>query len=166
MRCFISFFCLFIFSASFAQNKLHGIVTDPDHTGIPAASIYIPDLKRGTVTDLAGNYVFDNLPKGKILVEFKCLGFSSLITTIQVDGDVEFNVEMNNTITELSEVIVTGISHSTELKNNPIPIATVNNRALTENSSTNLIDNISKKWCEPDYYGCSNFQTCYSWSWL
>ena len=145
MRCSISFFCLFIFSASFAQNKLHGIVTDPDHAGIPAASIYIPDLKRGTVTDLSGNYVFDNLPKGKILVEFKCLGFSSLITTIQVDGDVEFSVEMNNTITELSEVIVTGISHSTELKNNPIPIATVNSKALTENSSTNLIDNISKK---------------------
>ncbi|HEY8936223.1 MAG TPA: carboxypeptidase-like regulatory domain-containing protein, partial [Cyclobacteriaceae bacterium] len=139
MRSLIFSFCFLILSIStLAQNKLHGTVTDPDHAGVPAASIYIPDLKRGTVTDLNGNYIFDNLPKGKILVEFKCLGFSSVITTIQIDGDVEFSIEMNNTITELSEVIVTGISHSTELKNNPIPIATVNSKALTENSSTNL----------------------------
>ena len=129
-----------------AQNSLTGTVTDlTDHRPIVGATVYIPDLKKGTATNEDGVYVIANLPKGKFLIEVKFIGYSSFIQAVQLTGLTKLDVSMNSAVTELNEVVVTGISHSSELKNNPLPIATLNNNSLTENTSTNLIDNVSKK---------------------
>ncbi len=129
-----------------SQHTLSGLVTDAaSHSPIPGAAIYIPDVKKGTATDAEGRYLIDNLPRGAFLVEITFVGYSSLIQRVQISGPTVFNAELHDAVVELNEVVVTGMSHSSELRNNPLPIATVNNRELTENTSTNIIDNISKK---------------------
>src|SRR5258706_1623169 len=134
------------FCSAVAQNSLTGKATDfNDHGPIVGATVYIPDLKKGTSTNTDGSYTVDRLPKGRFLVEIKFIGYSSVIQSVQLNGAVQLDVALNSAVTELNEVVVTGISHSSELKNNPLPIATFNNKSLTENTSTNLIDNISKK---------------------
>ena len=74
MQRFFFIFSFFVISISsaFAQNSIHGIITDGSLSGIASVSVYIPDLKRGTVTDSTGHYRLEGLPKGKILIEFKC----------------------------------------------------------------------------------------------
>jgi iron complex outermembrane recepter protein len=146
----IKFFTTLFLSALplllFAQNSLRGNITDAtDHSLIIGATVYIPDLKKGAVTNIDGSYVIENLPKGKFLMEVKFVGYASVVQTALIDGPTEINIALNSTITELNEVVVTGISHSSELRNNPIPITTINNAQLTENTSTNLIDNIAQK---------------------
>jgi len=136
----------FLFCPAIAQNSLTGKVTDfHDHTPIIGATVYIPDLKKGTSTDVDGAYKIDRLPRGRFLVEIKFIGYSTVIQSVQMNGTTQLDVVLNSAVTELNEVVVTGISHSSELKNNPLPIATLNTKSLTENTSTNLIDNISKK---------------------
>ena len=44
---------------------------------------------------------------------------------------------------ELNEVVVTGVTGSTKLKNSPAPISVINNKTLRSTASTNLIDAIS-----------------------
>jgi iron complex outermembrane recepter protein len=140
---------LLLFSIPFllsGQNSLHGNISDAtDHSMVIGATVYIPDLKKGTVTNIDGAYTIDNLPRGKFLIEVKYIGYASVVQTVLIDGLTEFNLELSSTITELNEVVVTGISHSSELRNNPIPITTIDNTRLTENTSTNLIDNIAQK---------------------
>jgi iron complex outermembrane receptor protein len=139
---FASFWCC----AAVAQNSLTGKVTDfHDHTPVVGATVYIPDLKKGTSTNADGGYTIDHLPKGRFLVEFKFIGYATLIQAVQLNGAVQLDIALNSAVTELNEVVVTGISHSSELKNNPLPISTLNTKSLTENTATNLIDNISKK---------------------
>jgi iron complex outermembrane receptor protein len=129
-----------------AQNSLTGVITDAvDHSLVSGATVYIPDLKKGTLSNAEGVYKIDDLPKGKFLIEVKFIGYSSFIKTIDVNGVTEFNIELNSTVTELNEVVVTGISHSSELRSNPIPITTISNTQLVQNTSTNLIDNIAQK---------------------
>jgi len=126
------------FGFTMAQNSIGGKVTDAgDNTAVVGATIYIPDLKRGAVTDVNGHYLISDLPKGNFLFECTYVGYSALVKSIQIT--------LSGVVTELNEVVVTGMSHSSELKSNPIPVATIDNRALIENISTNLIDNISKK---------------------
>ncbi len=133
-------------SLALAQHSLKGkIMEQTGNAPISGASIYIPDTKRGGTTNSEGLYVIDNLPKGNFLVEIKSLGYSTVVQAVQIAGATELNVSLNSTITELNEVVVTGISHSSELKRNPIPITTLNNKLLTENTATNLIDNIAQK---------------------
>ena len=130
----------------FSQNSLTGKVTYlADQSPAIGAIVYIPDLKRGTSTDQDGIYAIDNLPKGRFLVEIKFVGYSNFIQAVQFGGTTQLNVALDRAITELNEVVITGVSHSSELRNNPLPIATLNQNNLTENNATNLIDNISKK---------------------
>ncbi|MCI0750824.1 MAG: carboxypeptidase-like regulatory domain-containing protein, partial [Flammeovirgaceae bacterium] len=137
---------LLFVSAAAAQNTITGKVTDADdQKPLPGAYVFIPDLKKMSVTDLEGNYQIQDLPKGKFLVEFKFIGYNTIIETITVDGFTEANVSLTGSVTELQELVVTGISHSSELHTNPIPVVTIDQQFLTESSSTNLIESISMK---------------------
>ena len=146
MKKILTILCCAVLNISFAQNSLTGRVTAAeDLSEVIGASVYIPDLKRGAVTDKDGIYSITNLPKGNFLIECKFIGYGTLVKSVQVNGAVELNLTLSGLVTELNEVVVTGMSHSSELKSNPIPVATLDNRSLTENMATNLIDNISKK---------------------
>jgi iron complex outermembrane receptor protein len=128
------------------QNTLTGKVVDAENESpLAGVTIYISDLKKGAITNEAGNFMFEGLPKGKFLIESKLIGYTSLVQTVLVDGSQELTIKLSSEVTELHEVVVTGISHSTELRRNPIPLTTINNQFMVENASTNLIDNISKK---------------------
>lgn len=130
----------------FAQNTLTGKVVDAETEGpLPGVTIYISDLKKGAITNEDGNFSFEGLPKGKFLIESKLIGYTSVVQTVLVDGSQELTIKLSSEVTELHEVVVTGISHSTELRRNPIPLTTISNQFMIENTSTNLIDNISKK---------------------
>jgi iron complex outermembrane recepter protein len=146
MKKTLTILCCTVLNVSFAQNSLTGKVTAAeDLSEVIGASVYIPDLKRGAVTDKNGIYSITGLPKGNFLIECKFIGYATLVKSVQLSGAVELNLTLNGLVTELNEVVVTGMSHSSELKSNPIPVATLDNRSLTENMATNLIDNISKK---------------------
>ena len=146
MRLFFLFLLFFFPFITQAQLALTGKVTDAE-TGepLPGVTIYISDFKKGSITNDAGEFTVDGLRKGKFLVEFKLIGYTARVENVQLDGQTELNVALSSMATELHEVVVTGISHTTELRRNPIPLTTLNNQLLTENTSTNLIDNISKK---------------------
>ncbi|MDH4090624.1 MAG: TonB-dependent receptor [Cyclobacteriaceae bacterium] len=132
------------FSAS-AQQALTGTISDADdHTAIPGATVYFPDLKKGTVSQLDGTYYIDQLPMGKFLVEFKFVGYAPEVRTVEIKGVTKFDIELSAKATELNEVVITGISQSTELRSNPIPIVTMSAQSLVSNTASNLIDNISK----------------------
>jgi len=141
----VTFFLLLCRLSLSAQQSLTGKISDADdQSPIPGATIYFPDLKRGVVSDQNGAYYIDHLPMGKFLVEFKFVGYSSEVRTVEIVGVTRFDIALSSKATELNEVVITGISQSSELKSNPIPIVTMSALALTKNTSTNLIDNISK----------------------
>ena len=129
-----------------AQQILQGKISDMvDHQPIAGATVYIPDLKKGAVSDQEGFYQIEHLPRGKFLVQFKFVGYSPEVRSITLDGVTDYNIELSTTATELNEIVVTGISQSTELRTNPVPIVAIDSHSLLENSSSNIIDNISKQ---------------------
>jgi iron complex outermembrane receptor protein len=138
-------FCLLAVSTN-AQQSLSGVISDAaDHTPIVGATIYFPDLKKGVVSDVHGAYHIAKLPLGKFLVEFKFIGYASEVRTIEIVGPTTYDIELGTKATELHEIVITGISQSTELKSNPVPIVTINAQSLRSNTATNIIDNISKQ---------------------
>jgi iron complex outermembrane recepter protein len=129
-----------------AQQILKGKITDNvNHDPVAGATVYIPDLKKGSVSDTAGFYEIEHLPKGKFLVQFKFLGYSPEVRSIELDGETTYDIELSVTATELNEIVVTGISQSSELRTNPVPILAIDAESLLENTSSNIIDNISKQ---------------------
>ncbi len=128
-----------------AQNTLSGKVTDRQtQQAMPYVTISIPDLHEFILSDSSGNYHFEKLPSATYQIQISALGFKAFSKVIAVRGVTLINFELDESATELAEVVVTGSSKAIEIKRSPISIATVNKQYLTTNLSTNIIDAIAK----------------------
>lgn len=128
-----------------AQSSLSGRVTDKtNQQPIPFASISVPDLHMLTTTDSLGNYHFEKIPSATYQIQITAVGFKSFSKLITVNGTSTGNFELDESTTELDEIVVTGSSKAIEIKKTPISIASVTKQYLTTNLSTNIIDAIAK----------------------
>ncbi|MEO7120061.1 MAG: carboxypeptidase-like regulatory domain-containing protein, partial [Ginsengibacter sp.] len=89
---------------------------------LPGASIYIPDLEMGTTTDASGNYVLHNVPAGNYLLQADYVGYKNSVKKVLLNHNVEVDFALEISITEESEIVITGSSKATTIKRNPIPI--------------------------------------------
>ncbi len=124
-----------------AQNSFSGTVKDAQtKEPIIGASIYISDLKKGVSTDTSGYFKVENIKIGNYLLEISSVGYKSVIERVNLIKNTGINYLLNPSTKELTEVVVTGVTRSTELKLSPIIIKAIDKNSLNQNSSTNLID--------------------------
>lgn len=144
-KIFVICFLIFIHLIINAQNKITGKITD-EKTGeaIPGATVYIPELKTGDLADKNGVYEIDNLPRVQVIVQVSFLGYKSIVEKVDLATTSSKNFVMEQAITEMNEVVVTGTSRTTEITRNPVPMITLGRKELQQNLSTNIIDAISK----------------------
>ncbi len=129
-----------------AMASLKGKITDKSNSNaIPFATVYFPDQKIGTTSDINGNYTIDHLPASKILVQVSCLGYRTIVETLDLSQTTTRNFIMEYTATEMNEVVVTGLSKAAEQKRTPTPITIVPSSVLLQESSTNIIDAIARQ---------------------
>jgi iron complex outermembrane recepter protein len=136
---------LLLCNVALSQNKLTGKITD-SKSGEPitGATVYIPELKTGTISDKDGVYALINLPKTRVVVQISFLGYKSVVVSVDLNSINTQDFKMEEAITEINEVVVTGTMRTTEITRSPVPIVTFSSRQLQQNLSTNIIDAISK----------------------
>ena len=138
---FFLFVCVFFAISLQAQSKFSGNIIDQStNEKLLGVSVYANDLKVGAVTDENGHFEIQNLKNGSYLFEISYLGYKTQIQKVDINGYTSINFKLTEAIKELSEIVVTGVTRSTELKINPISIKTVDHAVLSETTSSNLID--------------------------
>ena len=145
-------FQIFLFSSSsvFAQTTirkgvLSGKITDEKGTPLPGASVFIHDVKAGTIADTAGNFSTPRVSDGHYLVEVTYQGYASLIIPVTISGNTHKDFTLNTTAVEQEAVTVTGVSSATRLRNSPQPVEMVKRSDLLRNASTNLMNALARK---------------------
>lgn len=144
-RKFFTFiFYFFIFYNTFSQTSLSGIIRNKEtQEPLPGAIIYFPDLKTGAASSQDGSYKVHNLPAITTLVQIKLIGFKTFVQSIDLSTS-QLNVELEESVIEAEEVVVTGSSHATEMKKNPVPMVSIDQKYLNQNSYGNIIDALAK----------------------
>lgn len=133
-----------VFNSAFSQNVLSGKITDnANHAALNGASVYIPDLKLGAVTDANGKYSIKDVPHGTYLVVASFLGYASQTKEINIKETAIADFVLGQSAVELKGIIVTGVSTATEQQSNPIPANIVTNKEMLQNSSINIINAIA-----------------------
>src|ERR1035437_10392256 len=127
-----------------SNNSLKGTVKDNKGNPLQGAIVELPDLKIGTVADSNGNYAINDLPKGKYMVVASLISYSKTAISIIINGDVRKDFILNESAIESQEVVITGQSKATEINRSPVPVVAINNKYLSENISSNIIDAIAK----------------------
>ena len=146
-------FTIFISSGVFAEPgrsyevkvSISGKITDAaGGEALQGASIYIPDAKTGAISDANGVYTIRNIAPGYYLIEVSSVGYTSITAHIKVEGNMQKDFALSPSVIENEGITVTGVSAATKLKRTPTPVTIVNRSELTQATSTNLIDAISK----------------------
>lgn len=126
------------------RYSLSGTITTVSGLPLPSASVYIADMKKGSIADASGNYKISNIPQGAYLVEIKYIGYKTILQNIYFNEDKVQNFSMEVSVTEENEIVITGSSKATSIKRNPIPIVSINRQLLQQNLNTNIIDAIAR----------------------
>lgn len=88
------------------EHKVSGKVTDESGAPLPGVTVVIEGTTVGVTTDADGNYAL-SCPEGDIILCFTFVGME--MQRIPIIGKSEINVVMKEDVTEMDEVVVTGI---------------------------------------------------------
>ena len=127
-------------------HSIKGKITDLQNGNpLAGASIYIPDFKRGTVSNNDGSFFLTRLAPGRHLVEVSYVGYGTITEYINIAGDVQKDFTLSPAIIENNEVVVTGVTTASQLSRSPIPISIIKREELIGGVSINVIDALSRK---------------------
>ena len=148
--------CAFLLMVHFSNAKalykpgevlgtLTGTVTDKaDGKPIIGATIRIPDTRNGTVTDVNGHYILNNVTRGVYLVQVSYLGYATFTEKVDFSTTTKLDVQLQASSIETGEVVITGVSRATEIKRDPVPIVAVGKAYIDEHSASgNVIAEIA-----------------------
>lgn len=112
---------------------------------LPGATITIEDLKISAVTDLNGKFSFNRIPdKGSFLVQVSYLGYKYLNKTIDFGTTKTMVFELQPSLIEANEVVVTGTVTGADSKKNSTSVGVLSHDEMLDRPSTNIIDAVSK----------------------
>ncbi len=101
-----------------AQNKIAGRITDQDGQPLVGATIFLPEINKGTASDINGHYEIRNLPGGKDKIQISFIGYATKVETVILDKPVtELNIALQPSVMEAEEVVITGGYSSTQDEN-------------------------------------------------
>ncbi|MFT4033067.1 MAG: TonB-dependent receptor [Siphonobacter sp.] len=145
-KCYVLFLCLFISLIANAQTgRIVGTVTS-EAGSVSFANVVIPKLNIGTTSDEFGQFTLINIPLGRYQIQVTSIGHEPFKTDVTVSGtsDNTLTIRLKSTSVALNEVIVTGVSKATAIKENPVPVALISARQIERASESNLIDALVK----------------------
>ena len=140
----IAIFSLLAFPV-LSQHTMSGEITDIE-TGetLIGATIYFPDLYKGTTSNINGGYKIIDLPTGNFNLEFSFIGYKTKVFHIHLEKDTIINISLVADLKEMKEVIVTGLSKSMELKISPVP-AVITTREQLFDRCLDVVDLIERE---------------------
>ncbi|HVI48904.1 MAG TPA: TonB-dependent receptor [Chitinophaga sp.] len=113
---------------------------------IQFANVAVPALKTGAVADQQGNFVISHVRPGNWEIKVSMVGYQpiSLKRTVSAGQTISLDISLEEDLSKLNEVVVTGVSRATAVRKNPIPIAVISKREMNMNVNNNIIDAIVK----------------------
>ncbi len=105
-------------SSLLGQYSISGNISEIASGEAVLATIYISDLERGTITNLDGYYIVENLKEGQYNLVISALGYRVISHEITVgDANVLLDLKMIASAIEMEEVIVSTPFHNLQSDN-------------------------------------------------
>lgn len=128
-------------------QQISGTVSD-QATGqaLRGVTIYVPETKKGAVTDTSGRYQLATLLSGSYLIEVRFLGYKTQTRRIRFSADspTVANFLLSSDVSQLSEVVVTGVTRNSEIRKSPVSIAVISKKEMDLNVNNNIVDAVLK----------------------
>ncbi|MFD2245870.1 SusC/RagA family TonB-linked outer membrane protein [Pontibacter ruber] len=125
--------------ALFGQTTVRGTVTDASSGNtLPGVSVVVVGTTVGTTTDGTGSYTIQ-LPETTGKLQFSFLGYESRTYDVTA-ATTTLNVRLQEKITSLSEVVVTGLATTVKRANAANAVATINSKEISGITTPQTMD--------------------------
>ncbi|MBX2844521.1 MAG: TonB-dependent receptor, partial [Flammeovirgaceae bacterium] len=118
----ISLLCFYLFLgllpiSTTAQNNypLKGKLYDSEENPIIGATVLLPKINKGSISDTSGIFNFRNIPMGEYLVQISNIGFEPFETTIKLPLQETLKIKLEKSIQLLDDITVEGIKNTTTM---------------------------------------------------
>ncbi len=126
-----------------AQNKISGITSDKDHKPLPSVNISIPEIHKETISDAAGNYSLNNLPKGNFTIIFSSIGYATKsVTATLTNKETPLDVVLEDNIIHMDEVIISTVFNKLQSQN-VIKVEHESVKSLQQKGATTLVEGLA-----------------------
>ncbi len=147
-RSLISIVVLAIFTVFKTSAQTSAISGKVISNGKPVAFAFVKlsPLNSSTLTDTTGNFSFKNIPENIYRLSVSCMGYNNAekIITIKNGQATSLNISLSSNAATLNEVIITGVSRATLIKENPVSIVSISATAIEHTNESNIIDALVK----------------------
>jgi len=145
MKKIISIFFVLIFSLNaIAQNQIKGKVTDINKEPLIGASVYLPELNKGTITNSEGEYLILNIPYGTVKIQFSYIGYNTEIKSAEIfQNETKVDALLTNAVIESQEIVVTG-GYVSSQHENAVKIDVLKSRDITLSGTPNFMESLTQ----------------------
>ncbi len=138
------FFVLFLFLKVNAQNHVRGRVTDINNQPLHGATIFLPELNKGTTSNQSGEYVINNIPGSKIKIQFSFVGFNTILKTIKISkGENVIDVALTIAIIETQQVVISG-GYVSSQHENTVKIDVIKSKDIAISGTPNFMESLTR----------------------
>ena len=140
---------IFIFSSytSLAQpTSLSGTVKNEQNEPVPHSLVLLEHTPFGTLTDSLGQYQLSGFQAGTFTLQVSALGYQLLREKINLQEAAHSRRDwvLASGERQMNEIVVTGLSHATLARENPLATISISSRQLARSSENNVIDALVK----------------------
>ncbi len=131
---------------AFAQTGgINGKITSSGNP-VEDATILLIKTKRGTIAKADGSFELKNIAAGVYQLKISAVGYEPIVqsATVFTGKITELNIALKEGIASLNEIVVTGVSKATVIRENPVAIVSVSPKAIEQTTESNIIDVLVK----------------------
>jgi len=142
-------------SSIFAQGTVKGQVHNSKGEALVGVNVYLTGTTLGAATDIQGNYIIQQVPKGKYKLKFSMIGYKNVVLDIEIMNNESLgqNAVLKEDILNFESVVVTGTAGGSGMKKKDasFAITTISPQALEQlapPSTAAALDLVPGVWSE------------------
>ncbi|MCG2430527.1 TonB-dependent receptor [Aequorivita xiaoshiensis] len=134
---------LMLYTAANSQNSLTGTIISKNSNEPLLATVYIPQLEKGTTSDFDGNYIVNNIPDGNYNVVYSALGYATVSKKILFTKGKTITkaIQLEESAVEMEEVIISTPFHKLQSEN-VMKVERVSTESLNASGAVTLAEGI------------------------
>ncbi len=135
---------LVVTTFSYGQHSIHGKITDEStNEPVVGATIFIPKLDLGTITDFEGNFTFQDISSGRYDLVISSLGYASKTLNITISAEESLQISLSPSAIEMEEVIVSTPFHQLQ-SDNVMKVERATMEELNRTGAINITEGLSQ----------------------
>ena len=131
----------------FAQSgSVVGVITDQNSEPLPAVTVQIVELNRGTATNIDGEYTISGVPSGTYTLRASFVGYRTFETSINVgSGELVQDITLRMDVLGLDDVVVSALGFETNADQSGNSSSQVGGQTIAGSGETDVVSGLSAK---------------------